>query len=213
MADEITKPVGDVVGHETEGAEPIGEVQEPVIEVPIPEAEKISEPIIVSEPAVVVSTEPISITVQEPVVVQPEPAQVPEPEVVTPTESTPTPPQTPRTDPVVSPNPPETFSESTSTYSSNPKLNSAAMSFINNMSKDRTKETLAMANQVLKAERERRMYRIMDMFKKKDKITRKDIVIFIHVHRDTVAKYIKVLLKEGKIKRVGKGPATKYTKI
>ncbi|NVN96557.1 MAG: hypothetical protein HXX18_14905 [Bacteroidetes bacterium] len=208
MSDELTKPIEEIVEVPTIDSEPIEGVNTVDTE-GLASSERISEP--VTEPVVEPTpSEPISEVVSDVPVIKPnvtsepitvsDPVIIPEPEVVVSTESVPIPVKEPKT-----------IQQETASYSSNPKLNSAALAFINYMG--RAKETLALANKKRKEQMMKRVYRVMDLFKKKQKIKNDDVEKFIHTDDSTATKYLNILVKEGKIKEEGKTHTPLYTKV
>ena len=234
MSDEITKPIedGGAVGTElpSEVLTPNTSSQEPV-------SSPISEPLQTpqttqQEPTPVadvsIGAEPTGERTEAPVVVE-EPVVNPEPVIIPPKNEEQIealPPSAPI--PTTSESPLSTSPSSlepSSIYSTNPKLNSAALAFISYMG--RTKETLALANRKRKEQMMKRVYKVMELFDKKHarthirnrigvgeiSIKNDDVEKFIHVSDDTATKYLNILTKEGKIKREGKPHASHYTKV
>lgn len=215
MPDEPTtpiEPVEDVVGVEAVDPESADEglivdteestrsereisqesTVEPVVEDPIVEPvvivpEPTSEPVVISEPVVVVPTE----SAPEPIVEAPvsEPVIIPEPA----SEPTP-PPVTYNLPPVIAP-PIE------------PKLDS----FHINMA--RARELLVKARYVIQLNKKKKIDKIMGLFLKKTKVTNREVRDLLRLSHDMVNVYMNVLIKEGKIKREGKSSATHYTKV
>lgn len=96
-------------------------------------------------------------------------------------------------------------------YSLDPKLNKIIEAFV--LSMGRSKENLVLAQKAVKAKMMKKVYRIMDLFKKKKKIKNDDVEKFIHTSDKTATKYLNILRKEGKIKREGTNNKTYYTKL
>ncbi|KKQ08412.1 MAG: hypothetical protein US21_C0016G0008 [Candidatus Nomurabacteria bacterium GW2011_GWB1_36_6] len=201
MSDEITKPIedGGAVGTElpSEVLTPNTSSQEPVSS---PITEPVEEPVVNPEPVII------------------PPKNEEQIEALPPSAPIPTTSESPLS---TSPS----SLEPSSIYSTNPKLNSAALAFISYMG--RTKETLALANRKRKEQMMKRVYKVMELFDKKHarthirnrigvgeiSIKNDDVEKFIHVSDDTATKYLNILTKEGKIKREGKPHASHYTKV
>ena len=221
MSDEITKPIEPVEGVEAGDTESIDEVimeaptPEPVVETsilepkvvvesvpinepipapaPVPSLEANPEPILEASPSIPVNTEKPIIEVSElPAVKLPEPVSV-------------------GAEPVGEVQTPITIQQEPTSYSSNPKLNSAALAFISYMG--RTKETLALANKKRKEQMMKRVYKVMDLFKTHTKIKNDDVEKLIHTDDSTATKYLNILAKENKIKRGGNSHSPYYTKV
>jgi hypothetical protein len=96
-------------------------------------------------------------------------------------------------------------------YSLDPKLNKIIEGFVRNMNK--AKENLILANASIKAKMMKRVYKVMDLFKKKKKIKNDDVEKLIHTDDSTTTRYLNILTKEGKIKREGKPHTPYYTKV
>ena len=210
MPDETQKPIEDSIIVEETTVEPVIETPIPTLETnPTQEAPIVPESVTTTYPVI---EEPVV----DPIVKDLNPEQTEASPLSFPATAS-EPPQV--TDPVVSSSAP--ISEPTleprnsslepNLYSSNPKLNSAALAFISYMG--RTKETLALANKKRKEYMMKRVYKIMDMFKKHKQVKNDDVEKFLHVSDDTATKYLNILTKEGKIKREGKKHAPRYTKV
>lgn len=71
----------------------------------------------------------------------------------------------------------------------------------------------AKAQVALRALRQKKLNRIMKFFDKKPQVTNDMVEKLLHVSHTTATKYLNILVKEGKLKRVGQGSAIHYEKI
>jgi hypothetical protein len=96
-------------------------------------------------------------------------------------------------------------------YSLDPKLNKMIEGFVRSMNK--SKENLILAQKAVKAKMMKKVYRIMDLFKRKKSIKNDDVEKFLHTSDETATRYLNILTKEGKIKRQGNPHSPHYTKV
>ena len=192
MVDEIIKPVemteeptiSDVV------IEPVA-TEAPVVE-PVTETVITEVPVIIEEPVV----GPV-VKDSNPKQIEAKPLSAPEPTL---SESVPTLVTSPSS---LEPNP--------RPYSLDPKLNKMIEAFVRGMKN--SKENLILANKAVKAKMMKRVYKVMDMFKKHKQVKNDDVEKFLHVSDDTATKYLNILTKEGKIKREGSPHSPNYIKL
>jgi predicted HTH transcriptional regulator len=71
----------------------------------------------------------------------------------------------------------------------------------------------AKAQAALRALRQKKLDRLMTLFEKKPQVTNDMVEKFLRVSHPTATKYLNILVKEGKLKRLGQGSAIHYEKI
>lgn len=96
-------------------------------------------------------------------------------------------------------------------YSLDPKLNKMIEAFVRGMNNSRA--NLILAHKAVKAKMMKRVYKIMDMFKRRKNIKNDDVEKFLHVSDDTATKYLNILVKEGKVKREGNSHSPSYKEV
>ena len=83
--------------------------------------------------------------------------------------------------------------------------------FVANMK--RARELLVKARSAIQIRKNKKIEKVMTLFLKKEKVKNKDVREFMHITDETATVYLQALVKEGKIKREGKGGSVYYRKI
>jgi ribosomal protein S25 len=148
--------------------------------------------------------EPVQTAQMEP---EPEQAQAPEttPEAGT-AQSAGNEPLSKPVEPIISENPPEELTLSTSLPKEIPPVPSQPKNII--------RELFAKAQQAIQFRKRKKLDRVMSLFAKRTNITNNHVGELLHVSDATATRYLEILEKENKIKQVGKtGKDVSYTKI
>lgn len=83
-----------------------------------------------------------------------------------------------------------------------------------NTSPQAARELLVKARAKIQTKKQQKLEKIMTLFDTKEKITNDDVEKLLHVSDATALRYLKELVKQGKIKRIGTtGAGVEYTKI
>lgn len=78
---------------------------------------------------------------------------------------------------------------------------------------EQDRELLKIARAKIQTKKNEKLEKIMTMLEKKDKITNDDVEKLLHCSDATARRYLNELIKQGKLKRIGKtGKAVTYTK-
>lgn len=199
-------------------SEPTGEgVNIPVTEEPKTEEVKESEPEIKPEPTPILPETKIEEVIPESVIIE-KPLS---PEIIVSS-----PPDKGAggfiSEPVVS-SPPANVSQTPNTTNQEPtppvpiitpsisRLDRIAESFKANMA--RAKELLNKARIAVQVGKNKKKEKIMTLFLKKKKIKNKDVRDLLHIADPTATNYLNILVKEGRVVRVGKNKGVYYTKV
>ena len=76
------------------------------------------------------------------------------------------------------------------------------------------RDLLVKARATIQSRKAKKLEKILELLKAKEKITNDEVEKFLHVSDATATRYLNELEKEGKIKQVGKtGKAVMYTKV
>lgn len=79
---------------------------------------------------------------------------------------------------------------------------------------EQDRELLKIARAKIQTKKNEKLEKIMTLFEKKEKITNNDVEKLLHCSDATARRYLNELIKQGKLKRIGKtGKAVTYTKL
>ena len=80
--------------------------------------------------------------------------------------------------------------------------------------KNSIRELFAKAREAIQFRKRKKLDRVMTLFAKRTNITNDEVEKFLHVSDATSTRYLEILVKENKIKQVGKtGKSVRYEKI
>lgn len=79
---------------------------------------------------------------------------------------------------------------------------------------EQDRELLKIARAKIQTKKKQALEKIMTLFEKQEKITNDDVEKLLHCSDATARRYLNELIKQGKLKRIGKtGKAVTYTKL